>query len=477
MDSEDAETYLRLLAETELRRARRGRSGPVAPGAAPPGELVRDVAAAFAWTGALDAELALTIADDFGTALDTRLTTGDDSPRPPLRGPSSFSPRLSPRRRVWAATSAMAGASHDIGPVTVTPAGHVLRSDGHPDVFVLAVAMTTTRTWLTAAVHTGRHQPPQLAAPRIPRPPRGASQPGFPPALTAADSAGARYRVGLGGGGGSGWFHGQAELRPNPAAATTWLDVSSGGPSVRIDLTAPPPQAQITVTPVALSPGEAFLQAQADSLIATGHRPAITDGLARLAAVVPALTAVGALPVPSLTGGRLRWLCERFGVTGHGLTIPPAEPPERWADLLACQETGREERPDAYFSGNGDRAHEAGQVAMADLVVTLPEVDGLVISLAGLISHSDGTAVHGMYHGAGTQTRDYDELPPCWLRDDSGQWHFVSRWGWTSDSSGVTTFYAAVRPPVAPGASSVEVLVCGRTAEVRARVPLTWRTS
>jgi hypothetical protein len=466
VDSEDAETYLRLLAETELRRARAGGPDAEAGRAA----LVRDVATAFAWTRVLDGELALSIADGYSAALDARPTARDDFSLRPLGGHG-----LPGHRKAMAARSAMAGTPPgDIGPLMVTPAAHVLRSDRHADTYVLAVVRTPTRTWLRLAVHTGRLQPSHLPAPGTPRLPRGAGRPGFPPALTATDSAGTTYRLGMGGGGGADWFHGQAELRPSPPAGTAWVDVSGGGEPARIDLTARPPRAQVAVTSVDMSPGEAYVEAQADALLAN-RRQAFAADLARLAAVVPALATVGMLPAGSAATGRVRWLCERFGVTGHGLTSLPAEPLERWAGLLAWQD-GREERPDAYFSGNGDRALAASRVAMADLAVTLPEADRLVIALAGLISHGDGTAVHAVYYGTGARAPDPDELPSCWLRDDDGQYHGTARRSWTSDPNGLSTFRAEVLPPVRPSVNSVEVLVCGRTTEVRALVPLTWRT-
>ena len=239
-------------------------------------------------------------------------------------------------------------------------------------------------------------------------------------------------------------------------------------------MTAPPPRAHVAVTPVALSPGEAYLQAQIDWVLAA-RRAAIGD-LARLAGVVPALTAVGALPAGSMMAGRLRWLCDRFGVTGHGLTSPPAEPLERWTSLLADRDSGTE-WPFAQFTGNGGSARAGTPVAVADLVATLPGADGLAMTLAGLITRGDHTIICAVYYRTSDREIDPDDWPACWLRDDSGQWHRTLFSSGASELNAVHWHRLDVLPPVRPSASSVEVHVCGRTSEVRAIVPLTWRTS
>lgn len=69
----------------------------------------------------------------------------------------------------------------------------------------------------------------------------------------------------------------------------------------------------------------------------------------------------------------------------------------------------------------------------------------------------------------------YPEGPCVWLRDDGGQWHVAKPGSWSS--GGANMFGANVVPPVPRSISAVDVLVISRTADARASVPLTWRTS
>jgi len=51
--------------------------------------------------------------------------------------------------------------------------------------------------------------------------------------------------------------------------------------------------------------------------------------------VVTALQAAGALPPSNPAPGQLAGLCARLGISGHGITTPPAvDMPERWLSLL-----------------------------------------------------------------------------------------------------------------------------------------------
>lgn len=125
MDSQDAETCLRLLGETELRRARAG--GPDA--AAGSAGRMRDVASAFAWAGVLDRELAVAIVDGYDAALDARLTALYDSLWGPLGARAAH---LWRRQREMYPGSVPPGVLRDVGPVTGTPGRQVVCAAGRP---------------------------------------------------------------------------------------------------------------------------------------------------------------------------------------------------------------------------------------------------------------------------------------------------------------------------------------------------------
>lgn len=81
--------------------------------------------------------------------------------------------------------------------------------------------------------------------------------------------------------------------------------------------------------------------------------------------------------------------------------------------------------------------------------------------------------LYGAFSGA--VELDYPDGPCIWLRDDTGQWHAAAPGNWTGDE--VTVFAADVVPPIEPPVSSADILIVSRTADLRARVPLTWWTS
>jgi hypothetical protein len=64
-------------------------------------------------------------------------------------------------------------------------------------------------------------------------------------------------------------------------------------------------------------------------------------------------------------------------------------------------------------------------------------------------------------------------MPQLWLLDDGGHWHVADADGWRW-ASGDPTSYLPVAPPLGRPAR-VEIIAAGRSAEVRANVPLQWR--
>lgn len=455
VDSERAETYLRTFAESELRRARAAGPDAVSAGA----ERVHAVAAAFAATGALGSEAASAAAAELGEAFEAR-SARPAGPAPGAVG--SAAAHLAHRKAAVAAGRVMPRVpARNTGPVTLTPVGQVLRlSDTDAGLYVLCVIHTPAQTWLTITMRTPEEQ-------------QGVTLPGpgvfgLAPRLSATDAAGTGYRLRNSGGSRSGhWHHAEWELTPTLPPWTRWLDIT-GAQSDRIDLTRRPPAASTSTRPAALPPGEAYLQAEAEFLIAS-PRPDIAIRLADLAALVPPLTAVRALPAHSVAVGWLGWLCDHFGVTGHGLPGPPAAPPRRWTDVLALRNAHRQ-----WPHPELDTEPAQGPAAICDLAVALPEADGIAIALAGLITHGGQTALHGVHYATG---RGPERWPSCWLRDDTGTWHAVARRGFGGDGNGISRFRADVIPPLPPSVASVEVVADGLSTEVRASVPLTWWTS
>jgi hypothetical protein len=432
----DAETYLRNLAESELRRYRG--SGPESMLDAT-GRL-RAVAAAFAGTGVLEPDVADAVVDELTTALVIR-SPGD--------------PRVRHFARVRHAHRMQPSAAPTAGqvPVSVTPVGALLElRDGESDVnvYLFAAISTPELACVSAGVlslpkgslppRTGQRQ--GLPSPSPQRLLSGWGLNGVPGDLRAVDAAGRSYDLVFNGGGDGTWSTGQFNLLPNPRRLPpgarqnwTWLDVGNEEHSVRVDLTAGFPAPEVTTTPNGLGTGDQFLRIRAEAAFASGYHDIGTD-LPALAAMVPALRAVGVLPDDSASARLIAALCRRYAVTREDVTDAPAALPGRWTDVL----TG----------GQHGSWQEAGGTdpppAAASMPVTFPETDGVAIVLSGLLTKGQRTTMTGAFFGPIED--GYPEGPCIWLRDDGDQWHVAKPGSWSS--GGVNVFKAEV---VAPGAA------------------------
>src|SRR5580700_8816916 len=457
MDRERAETYLRQLAEAELRRA----------GTLPAAGIRRPqnsaglalVAPALVAVGAVDAVTAAQIRADLelavagrqpgqenqarlmggfsgraGTtvALDQALSTGHARPRP--------------HRASWRA-------------VPVGQVIHFRDGDVRHELLVVAYLRSAGGARFIIAGWPFRR-------------------------LTAADDRGARYQIGYQGGPGVAEFL----LTPDPPRQIRWLDLitAHGEPATRIDLDPPIPVPDVTVIRNAHSPGELLLDVIAARILCSGpsfpqdelEHPAaeaadlrafIGDGPGE---IVAALHASGALPPTSPVPGQLARLCDRIGIPGHGITAPPADLPEPWHSMLT--------RP--------RRLPRAGPGIAAATNAELPELDGTHITIlglhhstiVGLHNSTTQTIVHTLVSGVTpeddwTYGRVVRPLPTLWVRDSSGRWHATRTNGTgPSPNSGEVILWLEIVPPLDSGTAWIDVVATGRSAEVRIRLPLCW---
>ena len=371
MDRERAETYLRQLAEAELRRAR------TLPAARIPGRRntarLALVAQALVAVGAVDAGTADQIRAGLEVAVAVRQPGQENQASPGQRGlPPDARMRLArlihrPSGRAGAVALPVSGLSTGDtrpaphrAPWRVVPAGQVIPirdDDARRELLLVAYLHSADGARFTMA--------------------------GWPfRPLTAVDDHGASYQLGFRGG------HAAAELvlRPDPPHQIRWLDLitAPGEPATRIDLDPQIPAPDVTVTRNAHSPGELLLDVIAARILCSG--PAVPQddpeqppaGAADLRAfigdgpgdIVAALHASGALPPASPVPGQLAALCTRIGIPGHGITAPPADLPEPWHSMLT--------RPRRL-----PQAGPAPGIAAATKA-ELPELDGTRITILGL---------------------------------------------------------------------------------------------
>jgi hypothetical protein len=244
-----------------------------------------------------------------------------------------------------------------------------------------------------------------------------------------------------------------------------------------LQLATPP---EITVTPAAVSPGELLLTDIAAGFLALAspeqvplHPSAARPGpLSRaadgLADIIAALQASAALSPSSRLPGQLAGLCAHLGISGHGIAAPPTgDLPESWLSLLAYRRRGTPER--------------APVPGWAVTAVDLPELDGARVTVLGLHNGEHGQFLHLLASGVTPEyTWSYgtiaDRMPVVWLRDRSGRWHTARpRSSAQLRDSDNFLLWPRVVPPLDHRTPQIDVVAAGPSAEVRARLPLSWK--
>jgi hypothetical protein len=111
----------------------------------------------------------------------------------------------------------------------------------------------------------------------------------------------------------------------------------------------------------------------------------------------------------------------------------------------------------------------------APLAAVLPESDGIGLTVLGLHDSGDRSVVFmhaiGM-NGGGPY--EQDRWPVIWIRDSAGGWHATSANG-SADQDREVTMGMLVVPPLSRDTDRIEVVVVGRSAEVRATLPVRWQ--
>ena len=481
MNREGAETYLRLLAEDAMRSS----LAPAAELRAPGASRVLVVGHALTVVGALDPVTAEEILTDLRLAETVRwlhrepavqgvtaaewLTQGRAGLRPkqaPVRSPGEGTPGEDADR----------GQPDRFVPVGLTVPFRAGTVGG--ELCLMSFAQTGSGARFIAAWQV-----------RSPSPEVQLSQhyPGLIPVdeFTVTDDRGARYQLDLSPGSDVAWPN-LIRLSPAPPATIRWLDVAPPyRRAVRVDLGCGgrPPVGDTTrvgVCDTKLSPGEHLLVMLAERLLTgtpefprrgllaappTSPRQVVAGGFG---VIIAALEAAGVLSPLSPVPARLATLCASLDLTGHGIAAPPTlDLPEPWLSLLAHYQR-RKPEPTQMREGH------------AALAASLPEVDGIRVTLLGLHHTQDGSALHVLVQGRIPEPRpgplDIDLNFPLslWLRDSGGRWH-AARPDRCHQAGRERAIRLRLVPPLRRPAEWVEVLAGGRSAEVRATLPLCWR--
>jgi hypothetical protein len=304
--------------------------------------------------------------------------------------------------------------------------------------------------------------------------------------VAAVDDQGTSYQLSASLGPVHAEWSGVLDLHPNPPHEIRWLDLSpaSGKPATRIDLNSRQPRTvwapDITVTPAAVSPGELLLTDIATGFLAlaspervplhpSAARPGpLSQAADGLADIIAALQAAAALSPASRLPGQLASLCAHLGIRSHAITAPPAgDLPGPWLSLLTyC----RHRTP--------ERAPAPGWAATAS---ELPELDGARVTVLGLHNGEHGQFLHLLASGVTPEyTWPYgtiaNRMPLLWLRGPDGRWHTArpARSAPLRDTDDFLLWLRVV-PPLGHGTPWIDVVAVGQSAQIRARLPLSWK--
>jgi hypothetical protein len=480
MNRECAEAHLRRLAEAELRRV------PALPTDNTVSHRLALVAQALVAVGAIDVGTTEQIQAEVDLALTLRQAGSSDAASPDpgvaiqarLDGLAQVQLDQAARAFPVSGPSAWHPASRRIVPV-----GRVIQisdADLHSELHLLTYAHTPDGARFTVAIGTRKSSGLHGSRGRLCRPPQRR-----PRQFTATDDQGITYLLSFRAGSRTGVI----ELDPDPPQEIRWLDLTTtpGEPAIRIELDPPDPPVPapaVIVTRKAKSPGELLLEVIAARLltVAVTFPQDTSEQLAaarrellwlaaedRLGHIITALQAAGALPAASPVPSQLAGLCARLGVSGHGITAPPADDlPEPWESMLT-----------RYHCREPYPALAAGSWATA--VVELPEQDGAKIAILDLHHSEPGTILHMLVSGVTTEndwpySRVVRPLPVLWIQDSSARWHTTQAYGTgRPGGNGEVVLWLDIKPPLERGTTWVDVVAAGQLAEVRARLPLRWR--
>jgi hypothetical protein len=457
---EQAETYLRLLAEAETRRAGRG-SGP---GIAQSLEHVSWAGQVLVTAGLLAPDDVSRVATELEAALLARPARSNrDRPRNAHRMSWIFEMLAEP------ATPPEPGGGSEItpgGPWEITPVGQriAVAEDRAPsDLYLMTLVRAPHGVAITAAMRM--HWPADGSSADLEI--TGAGPQHLPyDQLWVADDRGTRYRIGMSGEGGTLTWQGDIWLLELPPPDARWLDLVADGAHrlARIDLgPADRVQAQAAVTAGPIPPGEHMLAAVAERLLASAWDRGGPRVQARLGETITVLAAAGALAADSPAPAHLAALCQHLGVSGHGITVPAAaQVPARWAEVLP---------PHAEPPPGPEWFVPLGPAA-ADL-------EGARFAFAGLASAGGQSFLHVVAGGLPPRVayRWYTGFS-WWVRDGARRWHLATETdpGEHSPGSpgrtGMVAFRLRLTPPLGARPDAIEVVVTGRRESVRVIVPV-----
>lgn len=491
MGDERAETYLRLLAETQLRLGVTPWQQQIDHGRSVLGEL-SSAGNILVAAGLIDEGFTDGLVTDVETALTARSR--------------AFRERYGRRRWIFSTPQrAPRPPSRVAGPPRITAVGQKFSvpSDRAPsDVHLLTLVRGASETAIIAVIRM--HWPEDGSSADLEM--TGAGVHHFPYGkMGGVDDRGADYGLEFDGDGGTDSWQGVVRLLPPPPAGTRWVDLIADDTNrlarVELDPPAPEPAAPELATPELAAPGipapgipasgparvearagasnaievragvpiaERLLAVEAEGLLAEAwNRPGATVG-PELGRITTVLADAGAIAADHPLPGQLADLCRRLHVAAHGITARPASIPGSWAGIIAQANERAAGRPPFLAARGAD--------ICTPLVTGLPDIDGMQLALAALSSAVSDSYLFAVASGLRPPGRRYqDGWRPglsWWLKDPAGRWHLAVAADYLTRSAEVVVVPLRLIPPLAAYPDTIEVVVTGTSARVSAVVPV-----
>jgi hypothetical protein len=444
--SEAIETFLCGLAERELRHWNsEGRDGPPFPPSSrlrnaiatlTQAEVIEDrVSSPLLWE--LDIALAVRSglpADRVGRAVRSRVVSGIVQPLPAIQ---------------------------QVAEPLVVPLGQAIRVDDERapyDLHLLSYVRTEHNAMISTVIRMRWPADGSSTDLEI----QGAGPQHLPyRELVLADARNTRYRMDFRGDGGTSAWHGIARIDPSPPADTEWLDLIADRSRflARLDLTRSPEPATVATEQVSALPWERMLGAAAEQILAAAAGRERRDIISYLASDIEVLTGAGVVARDSPVPGRLAALCERLGISKHGIAAPPSAIPVPWASAI-----------------EHDTAGEEAAELVTPLTASLPDIDGTRFAVAGLTTLAARSILHVVAAGplAPVGPWFYGRYYGCswWVKDSAGNWHVAVAREPDFLAGDDVALAMTLSPPLISAHDVLELVVTGATTRVHTRIPV-----
>jgi len=149
-------------------------------------------------------------------------------------------------------------------------------------------------------------------------------------------------------------------------------------------------------------------------------------------------------------------------------------------DCPAIRDVPPADLPESWASVLDSLDASDGPAGVSPLAVVFPEIDGTRCVLTGLSSEPDSAWLQLVGWGWPAPGRPgfpgQRTWPSVWARDDAGRWHIAASNG-GGFGGGHADVTLRLTPPIHPRAASLEITLLGKSGRATATIPLAWQAA